>query len=380
MSKIVDKLIGPFSTAELKTIVNNGFPSKQRQEYALRNKYSSTYSARWMKGEIVAFLDSIPEEEVINVFKKASIPSKSAVKEEVKAPETVEKPIEEIIEDDNEIEKLNSVVMELGKDRVVSYTDIKNQLKSYLSRSIDEHLFAYCHNEVNLNLLLVGDSGTGKTESALNLAMKRQQPCLLVSMTSDNSLKDYLVRRELENNCTVTIPGIFVDLLQRPSTIILDELNMLPAKALAKLHEIMNRGGRVYLPELDKVVNRHSECVIIGTMNQKCSKYQGTNELNAALLCREHLVYIMPDFTQDEIKRITNCTADEAKFFCALRTQFKKENKRAIVDIRSMINFKKQEKMFGLRTAIGFFVDRLTVMDSSVRETTIASATQALIE
>jgi hypothetical protein len=115
-------------------------------------------------------------------------------------------------------------------------------------------------------------------------------------------------------------------------------------------------------------------------MNQKSNKYSGTNELNIALLCRNQLVYIMPDFTEEEIVEITGSNKEESEYFCSLRNQFKDEKKRVVIDIRSILNFQKHKQMFGLRTAIGFFVDRLTVMDPTVRDTVVAAANQALIK
>lgn len=158
------------------------------------------------------------------------------------------------------------------------YVEEKNW--NYLVRNIMQHK----------NTMLIGPTGTGKTELIIKICNILGIACRIYDMGSmQDPLTDLLGSHRLENGSSVFDYAKFVDDVQKPGVILLDELSRAPLMTNNILFPCLD--SRRQLPieiadsHHDRIVKVHPECTFIATANIG-SEYSGTNEIDAALLNR----------------------------------------------------------------------------------------------
>lgn len=151
---------------------------------------------------------------------------------------------------------------------------------NYLVRNILRHK----------NTMLIGPTGTGKTEIVQKICAELGLECHIYDMGSmQDPLTDLLGSHRLENGSSVFDYAKFVEDVQKPGVILLDELSRAPLMTNNILFPCLD--GRRQLPieiadsHHDRAVKVHPECTFIATANIG-SEYSGTNEIDAALLNR----------------------------------------------------------------------------------------------
>lgn len=140
------------------------------------------------------------------------------------------------------------------------------------------------------NTILIGPTGTGKTEIIRFICDKLGMPCHIYDMGSmQDPLTDLLGSHRLENGSSIFDYAKFVSDIQQPGVILLDELSRAPLTANNILFPCLD--SRRTLPveiadsKNDRVIKVHPECTFIATANIG-SEYSGTQEIDAALLNR----------------------------------------------------------------------------------------------
>lgn len=158
------------------------------------------------------------------------------------------------------------------------YVEEKNW--NYLVRNIMQHK----------NTMLIGPTGTGKTELIIKICNILGIGCRIYDMGSmQDPLTDLLGSHRLENGSSVFDYAKFVEDVQKPGVILLDELSRAPLMTNNILFPCLD--SRRQLPieiadsHHDRIVKVHPECTFIATANIG-SEYSGTNEIDAALLNR----------------------------------------------------------------------------------------------
>lgn len=158
------------------------------------------------------------------------------------------------------------------------YVEEKNW--NYLVRNIMQHK----------NTMLIGPTGTGKTELIIKICNILGIDCRIYDMGSmQDPLTDLLGSHRLENGSSVFDYAKFVEDVQNPGVILLDELSRAPLMTNNILFPCLD--SRRQLPieiadsHHDRIVKVHPECTFIATANIG-SEYSGTNEIDAALLNR----------------------------------------------------------------------------------------------
>ena len=228
-------------------------------------------------------------------------------------------------------------------------------------------------NSGERNFLLIGGTGTGKTEFAKAYADKMGLPSLICSMTMDNPIKEFLVKLDIKNGSTSREAGELVKLFKKPSVVCLDEFNFLPPKYQSKFFELLNN-GQIFLPELGETITRHPENILILTSNPSAeAKYRGTEALNVAIVERVELVKA-PEFTQPEIIKITGCSPVDAKFIDHIRRSLDAGKFNAVMGLRVIKRFKNHTALFGLQKALQKLDDVLNYEDPRVKATASNSA------
>ena len=157
---------------------------------------------------------------------------------------------------------------------------VEPRIWEFLVRNIIQHK----------NTMLIGPTGTGKTEIIMNICKSLDIDCHIYDMGSmQDPLTDLLGSHRLENGSSVFDYAKFVEDVQKPGVILLDELSRAPLMTNNILFPCLD--VRRQLPveiadsHHDRVIKVHPECTFIATANIG-SEYSGTNEIDAALLNR----------------------------------------------------------------------------------------------
>lgn len=157
---------------------------------------------------------------------------------------------------------------------------VEPRIWEFLVRNIIQHK----------NTMLIGPTGTGKTEIIMKICETLGLDCHIYDMGSmQDPLTDLLGSHRLENGSSVFDYAKFVEDVQKPGVILLDELSRAPLMTNNILFPCLD--VRRQLPveiadsHHDRVIKVHPECTFIATANIG-SEYSGTNEIDAALLNR----------------------------------------------------------------------------------------------
>lgn len=140
------------------------------------------------------------------------------------------------------------------------------------------------------NTILIGPTGTGKTELIFEVAKQLGLECNTYDMGAmQDPLTDLLGTHRLVNGNSVFDMAKFVTDIQKPGIILLDELSRAPQMAMNILFPCLDSRRELRLDIADSGSDRkvkvHPECVFIATANIG-AEYSGTDDIDAALLNR----------------------------------------------------------------------------------------------
>lgn len=178
-----------------------------------------------------------------------------------------------------------TAVKVVGKNKVVlnNYFRMEKGTYEVLKRNINK----------NVNTLLIGPTGTGKTEVVANLARVMKLPLTIFDMgtmsdpimglvgTHVITVKDGKTHSEFKKSR-------FSEVIQRPGIILLDEISRASAAANNLLFPVLDFRKELsmeYAFEDTTPIKVHEDCVFFATANMG-SQYTGTHKLDRALIDR----------------------------------------------------------------------------------------------
>jgi hypothetical protein len=191
------------------------------------------------------------------------------------------------------------------------------------------------HNiEFGLNTMLIGATGTGKTEVVANIAKVFDVPLTIFDMGTMTDPVMGLVGTHVitvENGVTKSEfkRSRFSELIQQPGIILLDEISRAGAMANNLLFPCLDFRRELpmeYSFHDTTPVPVHPQCVFFSTANMG-SQYTGTHKLDRALLDRFMLIEV------DSIKQSDIIQTLESEFPKIAKTKIKK-----LVDVFTKIN------------------------------------------
>jgi hypothetical protein len=135
------------------------------------------------------------------------------------------------------------------------------------------------------NILMTGDAGTGKTQSAINLARRLGVPFvqLVLHQTLDNSIVEGRLLPD-ENGGWSWHYSKFATAFGQPSVILLNELSRSSLRNTTLFLPILEE-GLLHIETLNEVIKRHPQCIIIADQNIGVA-YTGAQAQDSALLDR----------------------------------------------------------------------------------------------
>lgn len=135
----------------------------------------------------------------------------------------------------------------------------------------------------DINVLLKGGPGTGKTDLPQRMANELGMECLVVDCGTIKTPQDWFGTREyVEGQGTKFVPSQLVEYLQNPCMIVLDEINRTTPDCHNPIFRILDGNRKVNILPLKKVINVHPHCIIIATMNEG-RNHTGTYYLDSAI-------------------------------------------------------------------------------------------------
>ena len=202
-------------------------------------------------------------------------------------------------------------------DSLKPYIPTADQLNGYVSRDVDTKLALVLDLQAkglpNKYPIAQGKQGTGKTYSYIHYAYKRQLPFFLWSAYEDFNIRKLYGDRTIVNGTVKFQESVFVQAIQHPSVILIDEVNAI-SQANIKDFNALLQNRQLYIKDADdskgKLYKLHKECRIGFAQNPKSAKYVGGHIRSSDFLGR--CMYITyPEFSKDQIKKALKTNYDQ---------------------------------------------------------------------
>lgn len=192
----------------------------------------------------------------------------------------------------------------------------------------------------NLPILLIGETGVGKTQAVRYLAWKTQNGLRRVNLNGATTVDEFLGKLLINEQGTYWLDGVLVEAMQAGDWILLDEINACLPEIAFSLHSLLDDDRMVVLTEHDgRIVRPHENFRIFASMNpSEEGRYGGTKMLNEALMDRFPVVIRMEYLPiEKEIEAVMTQSGNQA--FEIVERMVKVAH-----DVRAAI---KSEKVFG---------------------------------
>ena len=142
----------------------------------------------------------------------------------------------------------------------------------------------------DMPVLIIGETGTGKTSAVRALAGKANKPYRRVNLNGGTTADELVGRILLNKEGTFWADGILTEAMRKGMWIVLDEINAAGADVLFALHSLLDDDRMLVLAENDgEIVRPHEDFRLFATMNPS-GDYAGTREMSKALMSRFPLV------------------------------------------------------------------------------------------
>lgn len=233
----------------------------------------------------------------------------------------------------------------------------------------------------NLALLLIGETGVGKTSLIRHLAYKNKRPLRRVNLNGQTTVDEFVGKTLLNREGTFWQDGVLIDAMKKGYWLVLDEINAALPEILFVLHSLLDDDKYIVLSEKDgEVITPHENFRIFATMNPS-GRYAGTKDLNKAFLSRFPMV-IQIDFPNEEQEKgilslYTKLDKDQifslVKVANQLREAYKKDDIEYVCSTRDLINCGLLTPKFGIRKAIELSIGAKVVdADKAAVDTTVS--------
>jgi len=135
-------------------------------------------------------------------------------------------------------------------------------------------------------VLMIGETGTGKTSIVREVANDHKKNLIRVSVNGSMGVEEILGKWLVNEGTTVWQDGILTSAIRQGDWVVLDEINAALPEILFVLHSLLDDDRKIYLPEKDnEEVRPHKDFRFFATMNPP-EEYAGTKDMNKALMSR----------------------------------------------------------------------------------------------
>ena len=216
--------------------------------------------------------------------------------------------------------------------------------------------------ESSETLLLIGESGVGKSKMIHFLAQETNTPLLNACGHNEITVENLLGTMTVVNGNTVWKDGILPEAMRRGYWMLLDEINSIDPGVVKVINELLdNRKITMTVAGEPRLVKAHRNFRLICTMNPPDSPiYKGIETMSFEFMDRFDTVvrldYLSPATETELIMDLTGFSDKVAakkivQFANTIRQAMKQGEIFATVTTRSLISFCKKAQSFDMRTA-----------------------------
>jgi midasin len=156
--------------------------------------------------------------------------------------------------------------------------------------------------QTNMPVLLIGETGVGKTTMIRELAKERKKELVRVNLNGQTGVEELVGKWLIDKGKTVWHDGVMVTAMKRGDWIVFDEINAALPEVLFTLNSLLDDDRKIMMAEKNgEVVRPADEFRFFATMNPS-DEYAGTKELNKALLSRFGAVLRVEPLDEDNEK------------------------------------------------------------------------------
>ena len=138
----------------------------------------------------------------------------------------------------------------------------------------------------NLPVMLIGETGTGKTSIVKYLAGITNNGFRRVNHNGGTTVDDILGKFLVNEKGTYWVDGVLTEALRNGDWYLADEINASTADILFAYHPLLEEDGYIVLPENNgEIVRPHKNFKFFGSINPT-GDYHGVKELNKAFMSR----------------------------------------------------------------------------------------------
>jgi len=143
----------------------------------------------------------------------------------------------------------------------------------------------------NLPVLMIGETGTGKTSAIRHLASVTQNAFRRLNLNGQTTVDEFVGKNLINEKGTYWTDGILTDAMRKGHWILLDEINSALPEVLFVLQSLLDDDKYIVLSDKEgnEIVRPHANFRLFASMNPS-DNYVGTKELNKALMSRFPIV------------------------------------------------------------------------------------------
>lgn len=232
----------------------------------------------------------------------------------------------------------------------------------------------------NLPVLLIGETGVGKTLAVRYLAWKTNNGLRRVNLNGATTVDEFLGKLLINEQGTYWVNGVLVDAMLSGDWILLDEINACLPEIAFSLHSLLDDDRMVVLMEYDgRIVRPHANFRLFASMNpSEEARYGGTKTLNEALLDRFPVVIRMDYLEEaDEIEAVIAQSGNPSRDVVSRMVRVARDVREAIhnervygsFSTRRVIDWARMSRQFDVRESARYTVlSKLTRYDAEVVE------------
>ena len=171
--------------------------------------------------------------------------------------------------------------------------------------------------KTNMPVLLIGETGTGKTTLVRELAEKEGKTCHRFSLNGSTTVEEIVGFKTIKNGNVQFQDGLLIDAMNKGDWVVFDEINAALPEVLFCLHSLLDDDRKVTILEDEgRVVKPHPDFRFFATMNPTRT-YAGTKEMSKAMLSRFgvvlHVAQLPPDIEQKILEDLGAKSNDAAR-------------------------------------------------------------------
>lgn len=280
--------------------------------------------------------------------KKAQKKPQKQAKTEPKTPQTTQTPK---AEQEPQIEPETTQTTH-GETGIKKHIPSKNGNHPYIERRILNRTDFSILDTIYKSrkpLLIVGDTGTGKTHCISHFSFKKGLPILRTNLnggTTPDELIGHWIPDEKEKGGFKWVDGNLTRFVREGGVFVCDEINSGNADILFFLHSLLDDDRQIVLSEKDgELIKAHPDFWFVATMNPD---YEGTKPLNLAL--QDRFVILEFDYDNKVEKKLIN-NEKLLNFAEKIRVLFRKGELSSPLSTRTLIYYQNAIKDFGKEIA-----------------------------